>query len=152
MSKRLREIAQSLALRPRLFRIKPEMVGITQHSFKQQLGFVQLSRYSRTRASERFYKPKRTHIKSTLRSRESVNARLRRVAIYETVTDKTSISRILADRVYGADHPRIGGSHKEDQRHNKERRIQVFATVELGKCVAFLAPAFRHHFFIDFVP
>src|ERR1700726_1526494 len=152
MCKRLREITQRLALRPCLFRIKPKVVGIAQHTFKQQLRFVQLFRDSRTRASERLYEPKRTHVESTLRARKSVNAGLRRITIDEAVTDKTSIPRILADRVYGADHPRIGGSHKEGQRHNKERRVQVFAAVKLRKCVAFLIPAFSHHFFIDSVP
>src|ERR1700683_5586110 len=138
MCKRLREIAQGLALRPCLFRIKPEVVGIAQHPFKQQLGFVQLFWVSRTRASERLYQPKRTHIKGSLRSWKSINAGLRRVTIYEAVTDKASIPRILAYRVYGADHPRIGRGHKEDQRHNKARRVQLFAAVKLRKCVAFL--------------
>src|SRR5450755_69875 len=152
MCKRLREITQSLALRPCLFRIKPEVVGVAQHTFKQQPGFVQLFRDSHTRASERLHEPKRTHVESTLRSWKSINAGLRRITIDKAVTDKTSIPRILANRVYGADHPRIGGSHKEDQRHNKERRIQVFAAVKLRKCVAFLVPAFSHDFFIDSVP
>src|ERR1022692_4061718 len=108
MCKRLREITQSLALRPCLFRIKPEVVGIAQHTFKQQPGFLQLFRNSHTGASDPLYEPKRTHIESTLRSRKSVNAGLRGITIDETVTDKTSIPRILADRVYSADHPRIG--------------------------------------------
>src|SRR5450755_1550241 len=152
MCKRLREITQSLALRPRLLGIKPEVVGVAQHAFKQQPGFVQLFRDSHTRASECLYEPKRTHVESTLRSRKSVNACLRRITIDKAVTHKTSVLRILADRAYGADHPRIGRSHKEDQRHNKERRVQVFAAVTLRKCVAFLIPAFSHHFLIDFVP
>src|SRR5450755_2554668 len=152
MCKRLREITQSLALRPCLFRIKPEVVGVAQHTFKQQPGFVQLFRHSRTRASERLYEPKGTHVESTLRTRKSVNAGLRWITIDEAVTDKTSIPRILADRVYGADHPRIGGRHKEDQRHNEERRVQVFAAVKLRKRVALLVPAFRHHVFVDSVP
>src|ERR1700688_688175 len=152
MCKRLREIAQSLALRPCLFRIKPKVVGVAEHTFKQQPGFLQLSRGSHTRASERLYEPKRTHVESTLRSWKSVNAGLRRITIDEAVTHKASILRILADRVYGADHPRISGRHEEDERHNKERRVQVFAAVKLSKCVAFLVPAFSHHFFIDSVP
>src|SRR6202050_2428827 len=105
MCKRLREIAQGLALEPGLFRIKPEVVGIAQHPFKQQLGFVQLFRDSRTRASERLYEPKRTHIESTLSTRKSVNACLRRITIDEAVTGKTHLPRILADRVYCGDHP-----------------------------------------------
>ena len=35
MCKRLREITQSLALRPCLFRIKPKVVGVAEHTFKQ---------------------------------------------------------------------------------------------------------------------
>src|ERR1700688_1727062 len=119
MCKRLREITQSLALRPCLFRIKPEVVGVAQHTFKQQPGFVQLFRDSRTRASERLYEPKRTHIESTLSTRKSVDACLRRITIDEAVTDKTSIPRILADRIYGADHARISGRHEKNEGHNK---------------------------------
>src|ERR1700731_1010543 len=152
MCKRLREIAQSLALRPCLFRIKPKVVGVAQHTFKQQPGFVQLFRDSHTRASERLYEPKRTHIESTLRSRKSVNAGLRRIAIDEAVPDETSILRILADSIYGADHPRISWRHEKNEWHNKERRVQVFTAVKLRKCVALLVPAFRHYFFIDSVP
>ena len=55
MCKRLREITQSLALRPCLFRIKPKVVGVAEHTFKQQPGFLQLFRSSHTRASERLY-------------------------------------------------------------------------------------------------
>src|ERR1700676_2984784 len=124
MCKRLGEIAQGLALRPCLFRIKPEVVGIAQHPFKQQLGFVQLFRHSRTRASERLYQPKRTHIESTLRSLKYVNEGLRWTTIDETVTDKTSILRIRADRVYGTNHPRISGRQEKNEGHNKERRVQ----------------------------
>src|SRR5450631_786507 len=152
MCKRLREITQSLALRPCLFRIKPKVVGIAEHTFKQQPGFLQLLRGSHTRASERLYEPKRTHIESTLRSRKSINAGLRWITIDEAVTHKTSILRILADRVYGADHPRISWRHEKNQRHNKEGCVQVFTAVKLRKCLAFLVPAFSHHFFIDSVP
>src|SRR5450432_1076274 len=152
MCKRLWEIAQGLALRPCLFRIKPEVVGVAQHTFKQQPGFIQLFRGSHTRASERLYEPKRTHIESTLRSRKSVNAGLRRITIDEAVTDKTSMPRILEDGLYGAEHPWISRRHEKDQRHNKERRVQVFAAVKLGKRAAFLVPAFSHHFFVDSVP
>src|ERR1700693_4544286 len=152
MCKRLREIAQGLALRPCLFRIKPKVVGVAQHTFKQQPGFLQLFRGSHTRASERLYEPKRTHIESSLRTRKSINAGLRRIAIDEAVADKTSIPRILADPVYSADHPRIGWRHEKNERHNKERRVQVFAAVKLRKCLSSLVPAFRHHFLIDSVP
>lgn len=40
--KGLREVAQGLALRPRLFRVESEMIGIPQHTFKQQPGIIQL--------------------------------------------------------------------------------------------------------------
>src|ERR1700719_1026157 len=128
------------------------MIGVAQHTFKQQPGFLQLFRDSQTRASERLYEPKRTHIESTFRSWKSVNAGLRRIAIDETVTDETSVLRILSDSVYCADHPRISWRHEKNERHNKERRVQIFTAVKLCKCVALLVPAFSHHFFIDSVP
>ena len=62
-------------------------------------------------------------LKSAFLARQSVDAGLRRIAIYEAVAKESSIPRILEDGVYSAEHPRIGRRHKKDQRHDKERRI-----------------------------
>jgi hypothetical protein len=52
----------------------------------------------------------------------------------------------------GADHPRISGSHEEDEWHDTERDIQVLTAVKLCKRFAFLVPAMGHYFFVDTVP
>src|ERR1700687_2390559 len=117
------------------------MIGIPQYTFKQQPGFIQLFGECQTRARQRLHKPKRTHVESAFLSRKSINAGLRRIAIDKAVADETSISRILEDGVYCADHPRIGGRHEEHERHDKERGIQILTAVELRKRAAFLVPA-----------
>src|ERR1700675_2970152 len=72
--------------------------------------------------------------------------------MHKAVADEASMARTLKDRVYGAEHPRIGWSHEEDERHNKERRVQVLAAVKLGKRFALVVPALSHYFFVDTVP
>src|ERR1700676_1304423 len=72
--------------------------------------------------------------------------------MHEAVADEASMARTFKDSVYGAEHPRIGRSHEEDERHNKERRVQVIAAVKLGKRFALFVPALTHHFFVDTVP
>src|SRR6202140_324850 len=124
------------------------MVGITQYTLKQKPGLIQLFGIRQTGASQRFHQPKRAHVESAFLSRKSINAGLRRIAIHKAIADETSISRILEDGVYGADHSRIGGCHEEDERHDKERRIQVLTAVKLRKGVAFLVPASGHHLFV----
>src|ERR1700686_3436633 len=128
------------------------MVGITQYTLKQKPGLIQLFGIRKTGASQRLYEPKRAHVESAFLSRKSINPGLRRIAIDKAIADETSISRILEDGVYGADHPRIGWSHEEDERHNKERRVQVLTAVKLGKRFALVVPALSHHFFVDTVP
>src|ERR1700683_3555525 len=128
------------------------MIGITQYPFKEQPCLIQLFGNRQTRACERLYEPKRAHVESAFLAWESVNAGLRRITIYKAVANETSVPRILEDGVYGAEHPRIGRSHEEHERHDKERRVQVLAAIILGKRVAFLVPALGHHFFVDTVP
>jgi hypothetical protein len=79
-----------------------------------QPGFVQLFRESHTRARERLHEPKRTHIESAFFSRESVNAGLRRIAIYEAVADEAPAAWTFEDGTYGTEHPWISGGHVED--------------------------------------
>src|SRR6202049_4980811 len=128
------------------------MVGITQHTLKQKPGLIQLFDIRQTGPGQRFHQPKRAHVESAFFSRKSINAGLRRIAIDKAVADQTSISRILEDGVYGADHPRISGRHEENQWHDKERGIQVLTAVKLCKRLALLVPALGHYFFIDTVP
>src|ERR1700693_4665232 len=72
--------------------------------------------------------------------------------MHKAVADEASMARTFKDSVYGAENPRMGWSHEEDERHNKERRVQVLAAVKLGKRFALVVPALSHHFFVDTIP
>src|ERR1700730_15338205 len=128
------------------------MVGITQHTLKQKPGLIQLFGIRQTGARQGFHQPKRAHVESAFLSLKSINAGLRRITIDKAVPDETSISRILEDGVYCADHPRISGRHEENEWHDKERGIQVLTAVKLCKRFALLVPALGHYFFVDTVP
>src|SRR6202140_5268897 len=128
------------------------MVGITQYTLKQKPRLIQLFGIPQTGASQRFHQPKRTHVESAFLSRKSINPGLRRIAIDKAIADETSISRILEDGIYCADHPWISGRHEENKWHDKERGIQVLTAVKLCKRFALLVPALSHHFFVDTVP
>src|SRR5882762_8774707 len=138
MRKGLRKIAQRLALSPGLFRVKPEMIGIAQHPFKQQPGLIQLFGKYLAGAGQRLYQPERTHVEGAFLARKSVDAGLRRITIYKAVADESAIPRILENGAYGAEHPRIGRSHEEDQRHDQKRCVQVLTAVKLREGAAFL--------------
>src|ERR1700722_5029559 len=127
------------------------MVGITQYTLKQKPGFIQLFGIRQTGARQCFYEPKRTHVESAFLSWEPINAGLRRIAINKAVADEATLAGIFEDGSYGAEHPRIG-RRQEDERHDKERSIQVLTSVKLCKCVAFLVPALGHYFLVDTVP
>src|ERR1035438_320213 len=115
------------------------MIGITQHTFKQQSGLIELFGICQTCARQRLHQPKGAHVKSAFLSWESVNPGLRRITMHKAVADEASMARTFKDSVYGAEHPRIGWSHEEDERHNKERRVQVLAAVKLK-----YLPNFKH--------
>src|SRR5215471_6323316 len=57
MGERLWKIAQRFTLGPYLLCVKPKMVGITEHSFKQKHGFIQLFRLSLARTRQGLYQP-----------------------------------------------------------------------------------------------
>src|SRR5215472_13843842 len=99
MGERLRKIAQSLALGPCLLCVKPQMVGITQHTFEEQHGLIQFSRASLTGACQRLHEPEGAHVECALLARKSVNPAAWRIAIYETVANKTTLAWAFQDRI-----------------------------------------------------
>src|SRR5580693_8270610 len=112
---------------------------------------IQLFGVRLTGARQRLYQPKRAHVEGAFLARESVNAGLRRITIYEGVADEASIPRMLEDCVYRAEHPRICRSHEEHQWHYQKRCIQILTAVKLGKGMALFIPASGHDLFIDAV-
>src|SRR5215469_14324833 len=138
MGEGLRKIAERLALRSRLLGVKPEMIGVTQHALKEEHGLIQFLRISLTRARQRLDKPKGAHVERPFLAGESVNSRVGRVAVNETVADETTLAWALENRVYCAEHPRIVWRHKENQRHNQKRSVQILAPIELSKRAALL--------------
>src|ERR1700758_2412994 len=73
MGKGLGKVAQRLALRPCLLCIKPKMIRVSQHTFKQQTGLIQFFGICLTGARQRFHEPKGAHVERALLTRESVN-------------------------------------------------------------------------------
>src|SRR5258706_3279603 len=128
------------------------MIGIAQHTFKQQPGVIQFFGICLTCSRQRLDEPKRAHVESPFLARQSVDIAVPRIAMHKAVADETSMAGTCKDSVYGAEHPRISRSHEEHERHNKERRVQVLAAVKLRKRVALLVPALGHYFFVDTIP
>src|SRR5438309_524297 len=101
------------------------MVGIAQHTFKQQPGMIQFFGICLTCSGQRLYEPKRAHVESAFLARQSVDTALRRITIHKTVADETSMAGTFKDSFDRAEHPRIRRSHEEHEGHNKERCVQV---------------------------
>src|SRR5437879_12023788 len=99
---------------------------------------IQLFSICLTCSRQRLDEPKRAHVESPFFASQSVDTALRRIAIHKAVADETSIPRILEYGVNCAEHPRIGRSHEEHERHDKERRVKVLAAVNLRKCLGSL--------------
>jgi outer membrane protein OmpA-like peptidoglycan-associated protein len=76
-----------------LFCVKPEMICITQHSFKHKPSLVELFRISLTCACQCFHEPEGAHVKCAFLPGKPVNARLRGVTVYQAVADETSVTR-----------------------------------------------------------
>ena len=89
----LRKVAQRFAASPNLLGIEPQMIGVSQHPFKQQPGFRQLRAIDAPRSGQRFHQPKRTHGKGALSSFEPVFSGLAVVAIHEAIGDQSSLLR-----------------------------------------------------------
>ena len=100
MRKGLREITQRFALRPGLFCVEPEMIGIAQHSFEQQPGLIEFFGMRLACACQRFYQPEGTHVKRAFFPRKTVNVVLRRIAINKIVADEAAVPRVLKDGIY----------------------------------------------------
>src|ERR1700693_3932264 len=106
------------------------MVGVTQNTLKQKPGLIQLFGIRQTGASQRLYEPKRTHVESAFLSWEPINAGLRRIAIHKAVADEATLAGIFEDGSYGAEHPRVGRGHEEDERHAQEPKNQGLTGVK----------------------
>src|SRR5262245_61251189 len=103
MRERLRKIPESLALGPGLLRVKPEMVGIAQHTFEEQHGLIQFFWIGLTCARQGLHEPERAHVESAFLARKSIDTGVRRVAVHETVADETTLAGALEDRFYRAE-------------------------------------------------
>src|SRR5215468_9646722 len=149
MGERLRKIAECFALGPCLLCIKPEMVGIAQHTFEEQHGLIQFFWIGLTCACQRLHKPEGAHVERALLARKSIDTGVRGIAVYETVADEATLAGAFEDRIYRADHAGIVWSHKENQRHYQKGSIQVFAPIELRKRATLFVPATRHDLLVN---
>src|SRR4029077_3970932 len=119
MREGLGEITERLSLRTCLFCVKPEMICITQHSFKHEPGLVELFRASFTRACQCFHAPAGAHVQCGFFPGKPVNARLGRITVDQAVADEPSVTRALENSGHGAEHSRIVRSHEKNQWHNQ---------------------------------
>src|SRR5215831_17023998 len=149
MCKSLREIAERLALWSGLLCIKSQMIGITQHAFKQESGLGKFLGNCLTCTSQRFDEPKRAHIEGSLFTRQPVNTRTRWITVHEAIAQETLTARALIDSVDGAQHPGIVRSHEKYQRHDEKRGVQIIASVRLSECATLFVPTASHDFFVD---
>src|SRR6516165_4706773 len=107
------------------------MVGITEHSFEEDYGLIQLLGIGLTRACQRFDQPEGAHVERAFLARKTIDAGVWRVAVHQTVADQTTPAGPLENSFYCAEHAGIVRSHKENQRHDEKGGIQVFASIEL---------------------
>src|SRR5918911_1040415 len=93
----LREVAQCLAARPNLLRIKPQVVGVREHLFEDEPGFLNLS-CSRQRLDE----PERAQTEGALLTHQAVGRLLDVVAVNEAIGDQPAVPGRTVDGVQGA--------------------------------------------------
>ena len=77
MREGLRKVPERFAASPYLFGVQPQMIGVSQHPFKQQPGFRQFRTIDASCPGERFHQPKRTHGKRAFSPCEPVLLRFR---------------------------------------------------------------------------
>src|SRR5678815_4128240 len=105
MSECLGEISQKFAGRSKLFRVKTDVVGITERLFKKEARLFEV-----TRSRQAFHKPERAHGKRPLPPRETVRAGVAEIiSIDERVFDQR-----LFNRFHGRDPARVGRTRKSD--------------------------------------
>src|SRR5580704_19042116 len=108
MRERLGEISERLSLRAGLFGVEAEMVGVIDHAFKEQAGFVEPLRICLAGACERFDQPKGAHVERALFTREAIDAGLWRIAVDKAVADEAAIARVFQNRLDGRNHSWVG--------------------------------------------
>src|SRR5258707_7210409 len=104
MREGLRKITERLTLWTCLFCVKPEMLCITQHSFKHEPGLVELFRISLTCACQCFHEPEGAHVKCAFFPGKSVNAGLRRGNVEQGLHDQGAPSVGVPDFCAAAVH------------------------------------------------
>src|ERR1700735_1477348 len=118
----LREVAEVLSAWTNLFRIEPEMVGVSQKFLKQQLSLFQLSS-----ARQAFDVPKRACSEAALSARKPVHVGAFRLV----ATDKGVFYEPCFNRFHCRAPHRIDRANEPHEWHKQDRRIQVLAPLRL---------------------
>src|SRR5882724_10802588 len=149
MRKRLGKITQSLALATGLLRVKPQMVSISQHVLEQQPCLIEHCGFGLTCACQRFDQPERADIKSALLARQPVDALSWRIAIYQPIAYQAAALRTFENRSKRSQHAPVRRRQEENQRHDQQRSVEVFAAVMLRERMALAVPTARHYLLVD---
>src|ERR1035438_8807146 len=114
MGERLREIAQVLATGSEFLRVKSYVIGITDHSFKKQTGFIQLPR-----ARKAFDVPEGAHGEGSLGPLQTIHsAHYVVIAVHQRIFRKVGLDlfqRAEPTWVDGADEPHQWHEISEEQ-------------------------------------
>src|SRR5437899_8288296 len=131
MRKRLGKVAEMTAICSELFRIEPEVIGISEQFFKEQLRLFQLAG-----ASQAFDVPKRAGGEASFRARQTVHM----CAINFVTTHK----RIFYQAVLYRSHRRkphwVDGADESHHRHQQRRSVQIFCPFSLHKRLQLVIP------------
>ena len=93
MREGLRKVSERFAASPYLFGVQPQMIGVSQHPFKQQPGFCQFRTIDSSCPGERFHQPKRTQGKRAFSPCEPICSGFAVVTIHEAIGDQSSLFR-----------------------------------------------------------
>src|SRR5579863_6297371 len=149
MSERLREISKRLALRTGLFSVEAEMVGVIQHAFKEQAGFVEPIGVGLPRARERFDKPEGAHVECAFLAWQAIDAGLWGIAVDKAVADEAAVARIFQDRLDGRNPSWVGRRHEKYKGHDERAGVEIITSIILREGVTLFVPSACHDLLID---
>src|SRR6266567_3340565 len=125
------------------------MIGISQHVFEQQPRLIEHCGLGLACARQSFHQPERADIKRALLARQSINALSWRITIHQPIAYQPAALRTFENRSKRSKHPPVRRRQEENQRHDQQRSVEVFAAVMLRERMALVVPASRHYLLVD---
>src|SRR5579864_9432866 len=128
-----------LAAGSEFFRVQAEMIGITQHLFKQHASFLDL-----VRTCECFNKPKGTGGEEAFVAFDSIEANLVAITVDQSVDREVTLDSLQGRKPLG-----IRRADEPDERHEQYSRIQARRALVLHKALEFVIPEVGVNIFRD---